>query len=526
MSRALSLISPTTGYVSPGQLVTAQLATNVGFNVNDYVYSYGNNQIGNLGSTIGVGLNSTYIAGLKVNGFVQTGFTPTAVMSGPFTATATYTGTTRTRGAIFQAFTNFTANSSNSNVKSCVLNNGNIAAVFRETTDLKLAIFTNAGVSVKAATTIASTSSAGSTTNALGISAMTDGGFVVCFTDASNSKYMRFDSAGTTTVSATNLESSLATPQNFLSIAAGSNGGFAVAGNNSNAQLAVSSYSSLNVHQGQISSSMGGSTGNSSNNAIVGLSNGNFAVGYIETNNTRFLIITPSLSIVVSDTSITSALNEPFNMAAYDSGFIVSNRNPSNNQGRVCSVSNSGIIFSTGTTNNVTSTVVNVCVGAENNTAYMVFLNNTTGFWTLCTFTSINSTSIALASTDTITGFSPNNYFQNNLSNAQNGAVYFAAFNAGKPAFITINQATYTQNTTTLTNLNLYTPTNGFYFLGIGATTAAAGTAGLIYTNGGISLPATYPSVSTGYAFDYQSNSFWAQRGNINGRTINLQGAQ
>ena len=127
MSRALSLIAPTTGYASPNQLVTAQLATNVGFNPNDYVYAYGNNQVGNLGSTIGVGLVSTFIAGTRVNGAVQTGFSPTSVMSGPYSATATYTGTTRSQAAVYQAFTNVNTNNTNSAMRSCTLNNGNLS---------------------------------------------------------------------------------------------------------------------------------------------------------------------------------------------------------------------------------------------------------------------------------------------------------------------------------------------------------------------------------------------------------------
>ena len=526
MSRALSLIAPTTGYASPNQLVTAQLATNVGFNPNDYVYAYGNNQVGNLGSTIGVGLVSTYIAGTRVNGAVQTGFTPTSVMSGPYSASATYTGTTRTQNTIFQAFTNVSANNASS-LKSCVLNNGNIALVFRDTVanDLKIAVFTNAGVSVKAATTISGQTNVGLQNLALGISAMTDGGFVVCYTSSTISYFQRFDSAGTVTASETALSGTLNSAQNYMSIAAGVNGGFGIVGNNSNQQVYGQSYSSSNAYLGQLS--LSGTAVNGYDNGIVGLSNGNYAIGLNNfANNIRFAIMSASATEVLASTSITNSPNEPFNMAAYDGGFIVSNRNPSNGQGRLLSVTNNGTVISSSATNSITSVFCQVCVGAENNTAYMMVYNSGTGSYNVSRFTSINSSAIAFSSQGDISGFAPNNYAYNNFYNALNGSLYFAAFNASKPAFITVNQATYTQNTTTLTNTGFYTPTNGYYFLGIGATTAAAGSSGLIYTNGGIALPSTYPNVSTGYAFDYQSNSYWAQRGTVNGRAINLQGAQ
>lgn len=523
MSRAISLIAPTTGYASPNQLVTAQLATNVGFNPNDYVYAYGNNQVGNLGSTIGVGLVSTYIAGTRVNGAVQTGFTPTSVMSGPYSASATYTGTTRTQGAIFQAFTNVSANNSG-NPKSCVLNNGNIALVFRDTiaSDLKIAIYTNSGTSVLAATTISTQTSAGAGGSSLSISAMTDGGFVVCYTSNANSYFQRFNSVGTVTAAETVITGTITSAQTHLMVAAGAGGGFGIVGNNSNQQSYVVTYSSSNVYLGQ--ATITGAT-NTYDNAIVGLTNGNYGVGFNQNaNSLYFAVVSASASIVVSWTNINNSVNEQFNIAAYDGGFIISNRNPNNSQFRLVSVSNSGSIITSGTTNSISAAWPSVCVG-ENNTAYVMFINNSTGQWNISKYNLINS-SPTLEYTSVVTGFSPNNYTSANLYNALNGSLYYAALNASKPAFITINQATYTQNTTTLTNTGFYTPSNGYYLLGIGATTAAAGGAGLIYTNGGIVLPSTYPSVTTGYAFDYQSNSYWAQRGTINGRAINLQGAQ
>ena len=523
MSRALSLIAPTTGYASPNQLVTAQLATNVGFNPNDYVYAYGNNQVGNLGSTIGVGLVSTYIAGTRVNGAVQTGFTPTSVMSGPYSASATYTGTTRTQGNLLTTTTNFSNNTTGSLQQSCVLNNGNIAAVFRDATasDLKISVYTSAGVSVKVATTISTQTSAGA--GALAISSMLDGGFVVVYTSNVSTYFQRFDSSGTVYTAETVVSGTMASQQGNLSVAGGTNGGFAINGNNSNAQSYMASYSSSSTYLGQVTIT---SATNTYQNAIAGLTNGNYALAFHQNANTLYYaIVSSSPAIVVSWTSITNCVNESVGMAAYDGGFVITNRNPSNSQFRLVSVTNSGSVLNSGLTNNFTSGYSSVCI-AEDNTAYVFVQNTSSGAYTICKYTSINSSAMVLNSTFTINSFTPTQYTFNNLSNALNGSLYYSFGASGKASFVTINQATYTQNTTTLTNTGFYTPTNGYYLLGIGATTAAAGSSGLIYTNGGIALPSTYPSVSTGYAFDYQSNSYWAQRGTINGRTINLQGAQ
>lgn len=528
MSRALSLIAPTTGYASPNQLVTAQLATNVGFNPNDYVYAYGNNQVGNLGSTIGVGLNTTYIAGLKVNGFVQTGFAPTAVMSGPYSASTTYTGTTRTIANVFQSQVALNgASTVNGNSPGmAVLNNGNLAFVFRDSTasNLKIAITTPSGSSVLAPTTISSTSSAGSQPPAIG--AMSDGGFVVAYCAGSSSYYRRFDSAGTSLLAETQCPGSLASVTNgstgWLSIAGNSGGNYCIIGSNNGGQLyasVISGASNTSLNNFAVT------TNNSSyNNYVIGLSNGSFlALGNNNANNIRYTIISGT-GTQGANGGLVSNQNTTFQAAPFDGGFVLSYAN-SSGYASLGSYSNDGTsIASLNSYYTVTgSSMLTVAVSAESNTAYTMF--NASGLF-FARMTNINSSAMAIATS--ATAISGTNYADiGELHNALNGSVAMVyASTTNIPSFVTVNQATYTQNTTTLTNTGLYTPSNGYYLLGIGATTAAAGSSGLIYTNGGIALPSTYPSVSTGYAFDYQSNSYWAQRGTINGRTINLQGAQ
>jgi hypothetical protein len=523
MSRTLSLISPAGQYASPNQLVTAQIATNVGFNANDYVYAYGNNQVGSLGATIPVGTALTFVAGKKITGGVQS-FAPTSVMAGPYSASATYTGATRTRGNVFQGPSNISANNV-SLAKHCVLNNGNIAVVFRDTTDnnyTKWAVFTNSGTTIKAPEILSFQGQVGQDENTISISGMADGGFVIGFTtDNSSNRFSRFTSNGTRTIDQQILVNNLATYRTNFHVAGLSNGGFAFVGNNSAQQTFVASYSSSNAYIGELSISGATST---YVNGIVGLSNGNIAV-VMNHNSSSFYytILTPSLSVVFPWTSVNNLSNNPFSLAAFDTGFIVGHRNPNNGYCRLISITNNGSVISSGVeAYQSNSTFIGVAIG-DNNTAYLL---QASGSWFVTKYVDINLPSMKVETTFTVNGYTPGNYQADNFYSALNGSYSNVGMFSNIAKITTIDVETYTQNTTVLTNQGLYTPPNGYYFLGVAATTAAANSSGLVYTNGGIALPSTYPSVTTGYAFDYQSNGYWSQRGTINGRAINLQGAQ
>lgn len=526
MSRTLSLISPAGQYASPNQLVTAQIATNVGFNANDYVYAYGNNQVGSLGATIGLGAVSTFVAGTRVNGAAASGFSPTSVMSGPYSATGTYTGTTRTIGGIFQATTNVSTQNANG-AKQCILNNGNLAILFLDNDNayLYMTVVTQAGVTIKAATFVSGQGSLGMATAS--ISAMADGGFIIVFSNSSDCRYARYDSLGNTLVSQTVLQGTFASPQSYLNAVGTKGGGWMVIGHGGGSQVYVQSYSPTNSYLGQISvaSATSGYYGN-----IVALSDGNCAISWSQGSSSLiYAIISPSLVEVKPYTFLHSTGNFT-SMAAYDGGFVLST--PSGNTGEVTtsSVSNSGTTLKsdlrTGVMPSGAAGQINICISSENNVANLM-IRASGGTWVLAKLTSINSTAMALGTQTTLSTYSLTYASANNtFVNALNGSLCHVSLNSNKPAITSFNQDTYTQNTTVLTNQGLYTPPNGYYFLGIAATTAAANGSGLVYTNGGIALPSTYPSVTTGYAFDYQSNSYWAQRGTINGRAINLQGAQ
>ena len=525
MSRTLSLISPAGQYASPNQLVTAQIATNVGFNANDYVYAYGNNQVGNLGSTIGLGAVSTFIAGTKISGAIASGFAPTAVMAGPYSATGLYTAATRTQGDVFQVTTDVTTMTA-SGARQCVLNNGNLAVLFLDNINayLYICVITPSGTIIKTPTFVSAQGGLNLNTSS-SISAMADGGFIVVFSTTSDCRYVRFNSVGNVLVNQTVLNGNFASSQQFLTAAGVKGGGWMVVGHGGNAQMFVQSYSSTNSYVGQISVT---NASQSYWNSIVALSNGNCAVcGNFANTTLNYAIITPSLVEVKTFTGLYSN-GSPISMAAYDTGFVVATRN-NNGFGTLSSVSNDGTILKNNLQSNVSvpgnTGDVNVCVSAENNVVNMMAKNNSNQ-WFIQKYTSINSSSMALG---TLIGLTYSLTYSNSIDtffNALNGSLCHVSLNSNKPAITTFNQDTYTQNTTVLTNQGLYTPPNGYYFLGIAATTAAANSSGLVYTNGGIALPSTYPSVTTGYAFDYQGSGLWAQRGTINGRAINLQGAQ
>ena len=525
MSRTLSLISPAGQYASPNQLVTAPIATNVGFNANDYVYAYGNNQVGSLGATIGLGAVSTFTSGIKISGAVANGFAPTSVMAGPYSATGTYTAATRTQGAVFQATIDVSTLLA-SGAKQCLLNNGNLAILFLDTASnyFYMTVVTQAGVSIKAATFVSAQGSLNMATAS--ISAMADGGFIIVFTTGSDCRYARYDSLGNTLVNQTVLNGTFASTQSFLAATGVKGGGWMVVGHSTAAQIIVQSYSSTNTYLGQINITSG-TSGYYSN--IVGLSDGNCAISWAQSASTlNYAIITPALVEIKTATGLHSC-GTWASLAAYEGGFLLATVSGNTGEATMTSVTNTGTTLKndlrSGYTTAGTNGSVQVCISIENNSANML-IRTSGSLWIIYKYTAVNSSSMALGTQVTLTYPATYSNSINSFVNALNGSLSHVSLNSNRPAITSFNQDTYTQNTTVLTNQGLYTPPNGYYFLGIAATTAPANGSGLVYTNGGIALPSTYPLVTTGYAFDYQSNGYWAQRGTINGRAINLQGAQ
>jgi hypothetical protein len=111
-------------------------------------------------------------------------------------------------------------------------------------------------------------------------------------------------------------------------------------------------------------------------------------------------------------------------------------------------------------------------------------------------------------------------------------AFAYSAVTTGYASFGSAYTATYTNGVTVLTNSASYTPSNGYYVLGVSLTTAAAGSTGMVATNGSANLAASYPVLPSNILFDSTGTAFTArsainaQRGNVIGTNVTLRGLE
>jgi hypothetical protein len=85
-----------------------------------------------------------------------------------------------------------------------------------------------------------------------------------------------------------------------------------------------------------------------------------------------------------------------------------------------------------------------------------------------------------------------------------------------------------TNGSTVLTG-NSYTPSTGYYLIGVAATTAAANATGQVITNGTAQLGSTYPTATTPIYYSFQSTAgspFIPQRGVVSNTTVTLKGLE
>lgn len=523
MSRSVSPI-PTNVPVSSGTQVVTPMYTDTAVTAGDYIYMYGTGTMGTKSATVGLGVNTTWIAGTAQYGYTQTGVNFRSVSYSPLYDQGLYTDATRTVANTYQSDTAISSTTGVNLWDSCVLNNGNIAMVYcvSGTINFYISIYTPAGVQVKAQTTIVNSTG----TNAY-ISAMADGGFVVAYYNTSSITVciQRFDSLGNTLLGNT----TLSVNWSMYSIAALKNGSYVVAGGTGGAQLLFIIISSNNV----IGSTQTVTSATLTDNVnAVGLTNGNFVLSYNRSGTTaNYAIFTSSGSAVLAQTNSGVGANTSIapRVCALETGFAMSLM-PNGAFSGIRTFNNSGTARGTLAYTGTSYPYSGICAG-QNNTVYVIlklsgtttpfllYIANTTD--TVPTFVSL--TTVSPSFTNIVVA-----YTNFTLPNCLNGSVFVPYRNTSTTllSFQTINIDTYTQNVTTLTGAN-YTPATNYYFLGVAASSAAAGGTINVITNGNATLPSTYPSVTSSIAFDYQNGaSSSAQRGTIIGRTIALKGLE
>jgi len=525
MSRSVSSV-PTNVPVSSGTQVVTPMYTDTAVTAGDYIYMYGTGTMGAKSATVGLGTNTTWIAGTAQYGYTQTGINSRSVSYSPLYDQGLYTDATRTVANTYQSDTAITNIAGINQCSSCVLNNGNIAVAYSLITasDIYIAIYTPSGTAIKAQTSITSV-----TASPASISAMADGGFVVVYYNSptSTTNIQRFDSVGNTLLGST----SLAVTWGMYRIAALKDGSYVVAGATSNAtQLYFIIISSSNV----IGSPQTVSSATSTDSVeVAGLTNGNFVLSYNRLTTTAFYaIFTSSGSAVLAQTNSGIGANTDTapRLCVLSTGFAILLM-PAGQFTGIRTFNNSGTARGTLTyTPGGSYSVTGICAGQNNKIYIILILNGTAGPLQLYiangtdttpTFGSLTTVSPSFTSIIAFGSVIPTN-------NCLNGAISVVYRNTSTTllSFQTINIDTYTQNVTPLTGAN-YTPATNYYFLGVAASSAAAGGTINVITNGNATLPSTYPSVTSSIAFDYQNGaSSSAQRGTIIGRTIALKGLE
>jgi hypothetical protein len=169
-------------------------------------------------------------------------------------------------------------------------------------------------------------------------------------------------------------------------------------------------------------------------------------------------------------------------------------------------------------------------IGSTNNGGcVIVYRNSSSGNLVFYTY---NSATANITNGTLVSG--NNGDFTLGVSAFPGGSFAFAysAVTTGYASFGSAYTATYTNGVTVLTNSASYTPSNGYYVLGVSLTTAAAGSTGMVATNGSANLAASYPVLPSNILFDSTGTSFTArsainaQRGNVIGTNVTLRGLE
>ena len=540
MSRSAPVITSTLP-VAPGTSVVTPMYTSVGFNAGDYVYQYGANLVGwPKGATTGMSAENSLIGGTVVTAFKQT-LDSRSVSYGPFIDQITYAGTTNTTGQIVVSPTTLSGTTFASGDSRCaVLTDGRVAYAYRTGANtLTTAIYSAAGV--LQGSTQQLTTQFNPNRRTFTMCALPDGGFIVGWYDntAGNARYSRLNSSNGLVVS------------DAIIVGSFVNGLCAAATQSYYAfSYHVDASSQAHIKSYTVSGSSALGTYTLSQNtfyasACAGTNSDTFYLAAGDsTNNSNYIAHVNGGSLGLLGSLVnTSTYTNGFTYAgcgstanstysgAYAATFLLNN---SSGQALIVRV-----YATTATTPTVTASAhsltgytgnVPASIGSINNGAcVLVYRNSINGDLRYQTFG---------ASTSTINGgvlVSGNNGdFTLGVSGIPGGTFAFAysAATTGYSSFGSAYSATYTNGVTLMTNSTAYTPSNGYYVLGVALTTAAAGSTGMVATNGSANLSATYPVLPSNILFDSTGTAFTArsainaQRGNVIGTNVTLRGLE
>jgi hypothetical protein len=516
--------------------------TSVGFNAGDYVYQYGANLVGwPKGATTSLGVENTAIAGNTYTGYAQTGINTRAASYGPFSDTYTYSNATVTAGQTIVSPTTLSgATYAVGSIRCCTLTDGRIAYAYRTgSTTLVTAIYNTAGVIQGSTTTI--------TTNyyhfdgLLTMAALSDGGFIVTFYDTGTgyTGYSRLNSSNTITVNSAQIF--LGNVSSFVVAASPNYYAFSSHSSSGTSQATLKIYSmsgnSLTGTYTFTGSSvyLTGCAGTSQDTFYIAIadtgtnatffnhintSGGNLgSANYASANNGGGGVFTN-----IPGTSSTANTTYP---GAYAANFAIIN-----SSGQIIIIR---LYVASAGTANLTSgstgitTYTQFALGSISNGGCVLTYRGPSNYLYYATYNAAGSqiatgTLVSAVTTNTALG----------VSGIAGGtfAYCYAAQTTGYATLASAYTTTYTNGVTVLNGTTSYTPANGYYILGVALTTAAAGSTGMVATNGSANLGSSYPTVTSNILFDSTGTAFTARsainanRGNVIGTNVTLRGLE
>ena len=545
MSRTIS--QNTTGFsptVTAGSTVVQQVNTTTGFSAGDYVYTtptgIGTRATGN----VSVGQDTPYVGTTWIStGIQSTSFRGASL--GPLLDQAVYSGTTRTIGSTVVAASTVLSTASNYS-RSCTLANGNIVQMYSQGANLYFRVIDISGNVIVAQTTLTTSLYTSSNVGGFACCTLVSGNIQFIF-NVGTSQYcntVQYSPAGAVVVASTAIYVGVSQYGN-LSMAALSGGGSVVCGSSGYTNTMGAPYVLLLDSTGAYLNNFTGSysSGQCRYMPVVGLpaSYGTNIWAYYSQDSENGagsnanMAVYSNGSVAAYFTNTYSTMNSPgggvFNMTFTTDGYILAisyfggpyyfkalYTKSTNTSGTITSVANGSIGSGNGATVSALPNGGVSCVSADN--SGNIYVNTSTNGTTWTSQVQVGGATIGAGtiwsgrlSATTASGVAVINYLA--ASTSYNTSIIAATIPV-------------TNGSTVLTG-NSYTPSTGYYLMGLAATDAAANETGEVIVNGTAQLGSAYPTATTPIYYSYQSTAgspFIPQRGVVSNTTVTLKGLE
>lgn len=547
MSRSITQTSSSSSVVGTGTSVIVPVNTTTGFSAGDYVYTLPNGSVGTraTGNT-GIGLDTQYSATTFVSSYIQ----PTAFRSvsySPYQDAGYYSGTTRTGGSTVVSSTTLNSSGPDAYSRSCTLLNGNVVQVCSDSSgNIYMTIVSNTGTVVLAKTTVATDLYVGATSSGnFACCTLTNGNFVILWSYAPNVYSLKFQVYSSAGVAGT-LSTVNTAPATVYNLCASglSGGGFVwigstASGGSTNATFGAVNSSFGNLGYANLSSGLSSTCKAPQCIGLPASYGTNIWIAYqYDTNGNSYKSLisansggTQGISVVTTQYGDSGYSSKTCGITVLTDGTIV-----------IASPYYGNMYAEKYTYTKATNTTGSLAYGSATylTGAYGTQLFSTANNGYFCLADSAGGTPLTLKSIDssnTVTSISSNIVSPDSVSWGTYSAVswgggvmslLYKAPSTGYPTYTGYTSVPATNGVTFLTGAS-YTPTEGYYLMGVAATDAAANTTGQVIINGTAQLGSSYPTVTTPIYYSYQttaSQPIFGQRGSVNATTVTLKGLE